>query len=568
LKQSILIAWLFLSLAAGTALAGGGPENVFLVVNSSSEASKTIANNYINWRQIPPSNVFYIDWTLGPHVTDGALFRDRILLPVVNAIDQRGLASQIDYIVYSSDFPPRINLRDVFANAQFPPGGGPDASINSTTYLAPLFLGGNVAMTSMGSNWYVPGPIEPNIQSCEKLADVPSRGFRWRYSWDRDGKKATGGRSGQRYLLSTMLAITTAGRGNTVEEVLNYLRRSIGADGTRPRGTFYFVWNKDVRSTARDKCFPAIAAQIDAEGGHAAVQMGRLPTGAKDALGIMTGTSDFDLNAEHVQILPGAICDHLTSQGGIFLPDAGQTPLTEFLRHGAAGASGAVVEPFALQAKFPLPSIHLHYLRGCSLAESFYQSVSGPFQLLIVGDPLCQPFAVFPRIKVDGVKPGDTVKGAISITPLSATPIGSYELFIDGRLTESAKPGIPLRLDSTKLPDGFHELRVVGNRADAIETQGRCILPVNVNNHESPLELKMASAARVPRLAKVKLSVRQAGAKMISIRQNNRELARVQAESGDVEIAAASLGTGPSTLQAFSEGKTAAASAPIRVLVE
>jgi len=60
-----------------------------------------------------------------------------------------------------------------------------------------------------------------------------------------------------------MLGVTF-GRGNTVEEVLNYLRRSAMADGTRPSGTIYFMWNKDVRSSTRDKCFPAIAAQINA----------------------------------------------------------------------------------------------------------------------------------------------------------------------------------------------------------------------------------------------------------------------------------------------------------------
>lgn len=568
MKLSIPIAaCLFLSFAAATARAGGGPENIFIVVNGNSEASKTIANHYINWRHIPPSNVLYIDWKLDLNITEAANFRNLILMPVLTAIDQRGLASQIDYIVYSSDFPWRINMRGWFGEQKIPQGGADDTSINTATYLAPLFLSQNAAFMSMGINWYVPGPIEQNLGSCTALANVPSRGFRWRYAWDGDGKKTTDRNRGQSYLLSTMLGVTV-GRGNTVNEVLNYLRRSVAADGTRPRGTFYFIWNQDIRSTARDKCFPAVAAQIKAAGGNAAIQIGRLPTGAKDVLGIMTGTTEFDLVAEKVQILPGAICDHLTSMGGIMLPEEGQSPLSEFLRHGAAGASGTVVEPYALQAKFPLASMHLHYFRGCSLAESFYQSVSGPCVLLIVGDPLCQPFAVFPTIKVDGVKPGDTVKGSISITPLGPQNIGAYELFVDGRLTAGGQPGTPFRLDTTKLPDGYHELRVVGSRADAIETQGRSIVPVTVNNHESAIEIKLTSPSRIAQLGKLKLNVRQAGATAISVRQNSRELARVQAESGEVEVAGTALGRGPATLQAFSEGKAAAVSAPVRVLVE
>ncbi len=570
MKRLILIlAGLFISFTATTALAGGGPENVVVVVNSNSDASKAIANRYVMLRRIPPSNVVYIDWKLDLHTTDGVVFRDQILKPVLTAIDQRGLAAQIDYIVYSSDFPVRINLRDIFPpGTQYPQGGGPDASINSATYLAPLLLSSNVAMMSLGINWYVPGPIDVNIERCEKLANVPTRGFRWRYFWDSDGKKATPGKFGQRYLLSTMLGITTPVRGNTVEEVFNYLDRSAAADGTRPRGTFYFVWNKDIRSTARDKCFEPMVAQINAEGGHAAVQMGRLPTGAKDVLGIMTGTPEFDLAGEKVQILPGAICDNLTSQGAIFLPEVGQTALTEFLRHGAAGASGAVVEPYALQAKFPLPSIHLHYMRGCSLAESFYQSVAAPCQLLMVGDPLCQPWAVRPAVSVDGVKRGDTVKGTITFSAAGTKSIGSYECFVDGRLTATAAPGTPFKFDTAQVRDGYHELRIVGARADAIETRGSYIVPIFVNNHDASVEIKLVTGREVGRLGKVRLKVGQPGATAIAIHQNSRELARVQAESGELEVAAALLGRGTTFLQAVSEGKAPAVSAPVRITVE
>ena len=197
------------------------------------------------------------------------------------------------------------------------------------------------AIVNPDINWYVPGPIGPNVGRCQNLANVPSRAFRSRYLWDRDGKKTARVSEGQRYLLSTMLGITR-GRGNTVDEVLSYLRRSVMADGTRPNGTIYFMWNKDVRSSTRDKCFPAVAAQINTVGGHAVVKQGRLPTGAKDVAGLMVGAADFNLVKDGVKILPGAICEHLTSEGGVIAPGGNQTPLSDFLRAGAAGASGTV----------------------------------------------------------------------------------------------------------------------------------------------------------------------------------------------------------------------------------
>ncbi|HEX5470487.1 MAG TPA: hypothetical protein VFW73_01305, partial [Lacipirellulaceae bacterium] len=131
-----------LSLAA-TAYAGGGPENVLLVVNANSETSKTIANNYIQWRKIPPSNVVYLDWKGSRDETSAETFRDQILLPALMAIDSRHLASQIDYIVYSSDFPWRINMHHIFAKEKPVPNFDFMASLTGSTYLAPLLLSEN-----------------------------------------------------------------------------------------------------------------------------------------------------------------------------------------------------------------------------------------------------------------------------------------------------------------------------------------------------------------------------------------------------------------------------------------
>jgi hypothetical protein len=331
------------------------------------------------------------------------------------------------------------------------------------------------------------------------------------------------------------------------------------------------MWNKDIRSATRDKCFDAVAAQINGLGVRAKVQQGIVPDGAKDVTGMMVGYADLNLTKAGIKIMPGAICEHLTSAGGVLTKGDFQTPLSEFLRHGAAGASGTVWEPLAIQAKFPLPSLQLHYARGCSLAESFYQSISAPYQILVVGDALCQPWARIPKVLVEGIKPGQEVKGQLTIKPsgLFATSgtIGSFEFYIDGRFVARSKPGDPLGIDSTKLDDGAHELRVVGAAADAIETQGRQIIPFIVNNHGASLELKI-SPLRAKLSEKFTVSVRQPGATSIVIRQNSRDLGRVQGEAGNIDIAAATLGRGPVTLQAFSEGSVKATSAPTKLQVE
>jgi len=165
------------------------------------------------------------------------------------------------------------------------------------------------------------------------------------------------------------------------------------------------------------------------------------------------------------------------------------------------------------------------------------------------------------------VKPQEKIKGSITLTPSGPSNVGNFELYVDGQLNTRVALGKPLPLDTTKLSDGYHELRVVGIRSDPIETQGRTIVPVFVNNHDAVAEIK-TSSMRIPLAAKLKVSVRQPGATSFIIRQNSRDLGRVKGESGDLEILATTLGRGPTTLQATSEGKSVAASAPVRIFVE
>ncbi len=130
----------------------------------------------------------------------------------------------------------------------------------------------------------------------------------------------------------------------------------------------------------------------------------------KKCLGATLGISDVSWPATKSTILPGAIVENLTSLGGAMEVPA-QTKLTEFLRYGAAASSGTVTEPFTIPQKFPHAMIHAYYAAGLTVAEAYYSSISGPYQLLIAGDPLCAPFAKPPRFTLGGVTEGMQIGG-------------------------------------------------------------------------------------------------------------------------------------------------------------
>ncbi len=397
-----------------------------------------------------------------------------------------------------------------------------------------------------------------------------TRGFRNSYYWSPTGE-AVGPGKGLRYMLSIVLGV--AGKnGNSVPEMVASLRRSATADGTRPPGTIYFMANGDVRSRTRQWAFvPAVAALADA-GVTARIVKGTLPQRRSDVMGLMAGVAKFDWVASGSTIQPGAICENLTSWGGMMYHPMGQTLLTEFIRRGAAAASGTVTEPFATQSKFPTAFLHYHYARGCTLIEAFYQSIYGPYQLLIVGDPMCRPWAKIPRVAVDGLVAGQELKGRAAVRPRLVAPapsagkpqvqprIARYELFIDERRVGTCLPGGKFDLLAGKLSEGHHELRVVAVSAGLIETRGLLIVPFQTVRHGWRLEVTPSPAKTVPLSGSLELTAKLADATRIDFYHNGRLVARIDGAEGEVSIPYAKLGLGPIRIQPVGIVK----SAPVR----
>ena len=584
----LCLIWTLLSAAA--ALAGGGPENVLLVVNPKSPASLTIANHYVELRQIPAANILYLPWDPKAETTDVAAFRRDILLPVFDAVHRRP-EGQIDYVVYSSDFPWGIDLQaDVkqfeaeppkpaadAANGESPPPPPPKrwpkvltpvGAITGLTYLCELVLPEQQAYFYPQANLYAPPwGREPKEQ--------PTRAFSSAQHFQHNANNADSTAAvGVRYVLSVMLGVT-AGRGNTVNEVLAYLRRSAAADGTHPRGTIYYCQNGDIRSRVRQDLFPQAVAALAELGVRAEIVNGVLPQKKNDVQGVMVGAADFDWRACGSAILPGAICEHFTSFGGEMHARSGQTPLSEFLRYGAAGASGTVTEPFAIRNKFPSPMIQVHYARGCSLAEAFYQSVSCPYQLLIVGDPLCRPWADIPQVSVAGIAPGATLHGVATFKPKAVFRRGAkvdhFELFVDGLRAAACPAANSLAWDTASAPDGWHEVRVVAVESGPIRSQGRLILPLVTANHKRTIEASIAPKGMAKPGEPLVVKAKSPGCRAIVVLQGTRLLGLVKADQGTIKIDPAELGVGPVRLQVIGLGQPIAQTAiakPIELTVE
>ena len=385
--------------------------------------------------------------------------------------------------------------------------------------------------------------------------------------WGISGFPEKAEQSPHRYILSTSLGtVGDHSKTNTVDEIVGYLKNSVAADHTFPKGKFFFASTKDVRSTTRMPNFPAAIKALTALGYSSEVITSPLPQKSNAVLGATIGISTFEWKTSGSKFQNGALGDNLTSYGARFDKGNSQTTVAEFLRAGAAGASGTVIEPYAIQNKFPYPLVHAYYARGFSMAESFYMSVNSPFQLLIVGDAMCQPFARPPLIEVKLTSDQGVVKGTvpIQITLKDKSPAAQrFDLFLDGlRVGSVGEPG-QIRIDTTKHADGYHELRFVPVGADSTQATSRVIVPIRFNNqgHETRMEAKLMGDA-------IQVKVMAAGAESVQVLAFQEVVAEKSEAEFEISIPLAAVGAGPIVLQAQAKfGSQVVASPPQTITI-
>ena len=278
-----------------------------------------------------------------------------------------------------------------------------------------------------------------------------------------------------------MLLGHAGARGLTAEAIIDSLRRAAAADGTRPRDGIYFHLSDDVRSMCRRWQFDGAVAELNQLGIPAQTSSNR-PVDSAALSGLMLGTA---FTAEPWgRLQPGSLVDNLTSFGALFHTHE-QTRLTHWIAAGASASAGTVVEPLSIWTKFPHARLFAHYARGCTALESYMQAVRSPLQLLLVGDPLAKPWsAPIPLTLIsmeDAKKPlrGDASFLVSSLTPIPGT---TYLFMLNGRSLPAGGKSPGLKLDTTGMPDGHHELSVVAYSPGPVRRQGHGRIAFAVNN--------------------------------------------------------------------------------------
>ncbi|HMO03491.1 MAG TPA: TIGR03790 family protein [Kiritimatiellia bacterium] len=442
-----------------------GPQECIILVNRASRDSIELANVYADLRQIPAPNIIHLDLPERFLQADASItveeFRSVILEPTRKVLRDRGLLGHTLVWLYSLDFPatvattPAMSLTGItFVRGQ-PPSSD---DIQSGNWLSPLFAGPDRP----------DGPTSPPA-SFERFT-IPL---------------------GTNMPVPSMMLGWSGSRGMTVEAIKQQLRRSIAADAAQPSAAAFFELNDNVRSTTRAWQFDPATREL-AGLGIAAFTGSNAPPARADLIGVFAGRAEV-----HHPVFgtpaPGAYADHLTSFAGLFT-DPYQSKLTTWLARGAAASSGTVTEPGSLEvpvrlwAKFPSARLLTHYASGATMIESLYLATRSPLQTLFVGDALCSPWSRPPGVSLlnmaddENAPLKDRAEFLASSWGGLGQPPPTMIFFLDGRPVNHAGNQPSLSMDTTRLHDGHHELRVVAYANDHVRHQGMDILRFTTRN--------------------------------------------------------------------------------------
>lgn len=446
----LLLAAAALAALLPPARAGNDPSGVVLLVNESHPDSAPVADHYAARRRLPPKQVLRLRVPVKPELTLEE-YRSSVEEPLRGFLLREDLEERARCLVLSRGFPVRVRLGAGFVSTaallqcmDLPFAGAPQPGIPGTPldHLRP----------EERANPFREGPFPED--------------------------RRPGGRP---------LRLVTALDGWTAADAKALVDRSVAADAGPPADPLFVFQDAGGGASGRNAGYPEAAETLRRAGFRVeAVPAGKdRVRGRKDLMGWMSGGAYSALDDEGVlsnAFAPGALVDMLESFGAVpgNFDEKGarsQYPVPAMVRAGASGVHGAVAEPYA--HTFPAESIFLRYTSGLDLAEAFHGSL--PFlhwMNLVLGDPLCAPFARRPRVEIEGLPARVSSGGAVAVRVRAAAAPGgespvALSLFLDGEPAGTAEgEAAEFTLDPAAGPDGPRTLLAVARTGGAARTRG------------------------------------------------------------------------------------------------
>ncbi|MBW2263120.1 MAG: TIGR03790 family protein [Deltaproteobacteria bacterium] len=421
-------------LAAGAAVAGGGPANVLVLYNADDTDAAAVAEYYRDARSIPDGQMCGITG-IDPssRTIDFDDYHTLVHVPLDACLAGLPQPEEIDYIVIVRGLPYRVNIPSGFYTslqamiqihhaASVGTGdelaGTPQyydsyyqASIINPHFQAGSIRSGDYTLSNPYMNWY---NAATRITRLEDQVE----------SFRRQSAGAYGG-----YDFAGNLFVVTRLDGFDHDDARDLVDRAVAADESFPAAEILCMEGSDSARAARDPECEYVVRHLDMAGitaTYLAPFDGSLAGHTVSAY--WTGTASLRGAIAGQTYVPGAIACNLTSTGAaptnFFCSSDGttcpasesQTSIARFIRAGATGAHGAVAEP--LNNTFPNAGTLLLYTFGYNLGESYFFNQRFLYwQNILLGDPLTTPYAERPVVTVvtDGTHPQDSplvVEGA------------------------------------------------------------------------------------------------------------------------------------------------------------
>ena len=410
-----LASTLFLSALTARLWAGGSGLNVVVVVNQSSTNSVQLGNYYCEKRQVPPQNVLRTTWTGSNISWSKSDFGSVVLNPLLTMLSDRRLTSQIDYVLLSMDFPYRVTETN---------------GANSTT--ATLFYG------------FVPdgAPPSPGVPASCSLPDASSNSYAGSEGLFRLTPPIS---AASNSFLVVMITATNLAQAKQV------IDRGVASDATFPTQTVYLGKSDDVWRNIRYVLFDNAIFNTRLRGNYS---MQRTNVNWSNYLGYIGGYENgYQNGVPTTNYAPGALGDQLTSYGGQLFEQLEHTTPLHYLNAGAVGSYGTIDEPCGYLEKFPSSQVFFYQARGFTMAECYYQSVTNPYQGLLLGEPLAAPFARPPAGAWNNLPANALLFGTTNLAlQVNAAdlnhPVQQVDLFVDGTLAQTLT-NIPPRQNNT-----------------------------------------------------------------------------------------------------------------------